>query len=278
MGIRTITNFFVNWIAKDRKPSKFPMCDFEKIRYELRPCDVILIEGRSRVSDVIRMITQSAWTHSALYIGKLHDIEDPTIREIAKAHYNGPEKDHLLIEGMLGQGTVVTPLHAYKKDHIRICRPRGLTPTDAHEVIAYSVKKLGTDYDIRQIIDLLRFFFPWSIMPRRWRSYIFSRTAGRATRTVCSTVIAEAFSSVDFPILPYIQRTKHRKIELVHRNPRLFTPRDFDYSPYFEIIKYPFLEFDNASSYRKLPWNRDGLMSHDYENITQEVKGENSTD
>ena len=37
----------------------------------------------------------------------------------------------------------------------------------------------------------------------------------------------------------------------------------YDYSPYFDIIKYPFVEFADYAMYRKLPWNREGLMSHD---------------
>jgi hypothetical protein len=28
------------------------------------------------------------------------------------------------------------------------------------------------------------------------------------------------------------------------RNPKLFVPADFDYSPFFEIVKYPIIELD----------------------------------
>jgi hypothetical protein len=86
---------------------------------------------------------------------------------------------------------------------------------------------------------------------------------GETTKTVCSSMLAEAFLNVEFPILPLIKKHGIQGIELIARNPKLYTPRDFDYSPYFDIIKYPFVEFADYAMYRKLPWNREGLMSHD---------------
>ncbi len=261
MGLYNYLNEKVsNWLTADRPPSQIPLCDFDRIRYEVRPCDVLLIEGRNHVSDVIKFITQSAWSHSALYIGRIHDIEDPIIRNIALEHFNGPPDTQLLIEGVLGKGTVITPLSFYRQDHVRICRPRGLSPHDAQHVIDYAVNRLGHDYDVRQILDLGRFMLPWTILPRSWRSSLFTNSDSQSTRTVCSTMIAEAFSSVHFPILPHVKRSKEHGIELFNRNPRLFTPRDFDYSPYFEIIKYPFVALDDQPAYRKLPWNKEGVV------------------
>lgn len=79
-------------------------------------------------------------------------------------------------------------------------------------------------------------------------------------------MIAEAFNSVEYPILPLIKKHDYKGFELIKRNPRLFTPKDFDYSPYFEIIKHPFIEFADHALYRHLPWNRDGLVSNDNDN------------
>jgi len=73
-------------------------------------------------------------------------------------------------------------------------------------------------------------------------------------------MIAEAFGSVQFPILPLIKRTEDERVQLFQRNPRLVTPSDFDYSPYFEIIKYPFLDFDPHTRYRLLPWSGKGIL------------------
>ncbi len=258
-----ISGAFIRWLNQERPYEGIPLCDFERILYEVRPCDVLLIEGRSRVSDSIRAFTQSSWSHAALYIGHLHDIEDPDIQGLLAKHYQGPPNKQLVIEGIMGKGTIISPLSNYKKDHIRLCRPKGISRIDAQQVISYAIKKLGTPYDVRQIFDLARFMLPWTFMPRQLRSKLFEFQAAESTKTVCSSMIAEAFASVEFPILPLVKQHAEQGIELINRNPKLFTPRDFDYSPYFDIIKYPFVEFADYAMYRKLPWNRQGLVSHD---------------
>lgn len=232
-----------------------PQCNFERLRHEIRPGDVILVEGRSRGSEVIKLVTQSPWTHAALYIGRIYDIEDPILRDHLSRIYQGEMNEQLLIEAVLGQGTVVTPLTCYHQDHLRICRPHGLSHTDAQQVIGYGIGRLGLRYSVRQIFDLFRFMFPYAILPRRWRSSLFAHHAGESTRTVCSCLLAEAFNAVQFPILPFIEHDQSGRIYFHKTNPRLFTPKDFDYSPYFDIIKYPYLGLEDRGIYRQLPWS-----------------------
>lgn len=263
-----LNRWFIRWLTSESLPPTIPMCDFERIHYEIRPCDVVLVEGRSRVSEVIKMITQSPWSHSALYIGRLHDIENPKLRNLLSLQFHGPPDTQLLLESVLGRGTVITPLSAYEKDHVRICRPKGLSRQDAQHVIAYAITKLGNQYDVRHVFDLARFFFPWGIIPRKFRSSLFTEHAGQSIRNVCSSMIAEAFSAVEFPILPLVTHDAAQNIELINRNTKLFTPRDFDYSPYFEIIKFPFLEIAENPAYRNLPWNKEGRISNDHVGIT----------
>ena len=74
-------------------------------------------------------------------------------------HYDGDAGDQLLVESLLGYGTIVRPLEVYRHDHLRICRPSGITHPDAQHVVRYAVSRLGVDYDVRQIFDLARFFF-----------------------------------------------------------------------------------------------------------------------
>jgi hypothetical protein len=266
---RFISDYFIKWLTNDREPVGFPLCDFGRICYEIKPCDVLLIEGRSRISDAIRAITQSSWSHAVLYIGRLHDIADHSIRDVIQGKFTYELDTQLIIESVLGKGTIISPISSYKKDHIRICRPRGLSPQDAQKVISYASNKIGNTYDIRQIFDLGRFLLPWSIIPKRFSSKLFAHDASESTKDVCSSMIAEAFSSIDFPILPFIQETENgnNSIELITRNPMLYTPRDFDYSPYFEIIKYPFVEFGNYTMYRNLPWNKSGVQSDDNQQL-----------
>lgn len=260
IGLRKrISRWLINALMKEEPSDPFstPLYDFQRLCYELRPGDVLLNEGRSHVSDVIKMATQSPWTHSMLYIGRLYDIENTEARDKVKANYAGDPNEQLIIEALLGEGTIVSPLQKYHDEHIRICRPKNLSPHDAQQVIAYAINQIGLDYDVRQILDLLRFMFPYSFLPRRWRSSLFAKNAGNPTRTVCSTMIAEAFHAVKFPILPFAEKTENGKIRLFQRNPRLYTPKDFDYSPYFDIIKYPFFGLDDVSIYKRLPWENE---------------------
>jgi hypothetical protein len=260
--IKWLGNKIIRWLIHELPLKGAPPCDFDRLSFEIRPCDVILVEGRSRVSEVIKNITQSPWTHSALYIGRLADVDDPAVREHISWMYDGNPDDQLLIEPLLGEGTVVTPLSKYADEHLRICRPQGLSRKDVQKVIGYAAKHIGYEYSVRQLLDLARFLLPYGIIPRRWRSSLFEHHAGESTQTVCSTLIAAAFSAVQFPILPVIHREGEGFL-LYKRNTRLYTPKDFDYSPYFQIIKYPLLGLNDLAVYRQLPWDQDGVVCND---------------
>lgn len=262
---RLVADKVIRWLTREPPTDGSFFCDFERLRFEIRPADVLLVEGRTQVADVIKTITQSPWSHSALYIGRIRDIEDPHVRKGIRDHYGGDDRDQLILEALLGHGTIITPLKRYENEHLRICRPQGLSPADAQRVVAYAVNHLGWAYDVRQLLDLARLMFPWSIMPRRWRSSLFQHNAGGPTRTVCSSLLAAAFASVYYPIRPVIQRTDEGQLKLYKRNFRLLTPSDFDYSPYFEIIKYPYLGLEHlgledVALYRRLPWDEDGVV------------------
>ena len=249
-----------DWLTVEKPAERTPLCDFERLRYEIRPADVILVEGRTRVSDVIKNITQSPWTHSALYIGRISEIDEVQQREHIYYCYDGNPSDQLIVEALLGEGTIISPLEKYRNDHVRICRPSGLSRKDAQMVIAYAASHLGCDYDLRQLLDLARLLFPYGVIPRRWRSTLFEHNAGIPTRTVCSSMIAAAFNKVHFPVLPVMRRLESGELRLYKRNARLYTPRDFDYSPYFEIIKYPYLGLEDRSLYRHLPWDDENQI------------------
>lgn len=259
----TIWDKVVSWLGSNSDKLHMPLSDFDRLRYEIRPCDVILVEGRAPVSEIIKTITLSSWTHSALYIGRLHNIDDPQLRDYIKKFYQGEPDDQLIIESQLGEGTIVDNISKYREDHLRICRPSSITRTDSQKVIAYSIHRLGTHYNVRQILDLARFLFPYALLPRRWRSSLFEHNAGTPTHTVCSTMLAEAFASVHYPILPVLHHDEDGQLVMYKRNTRLITPKDFDYSPYFDVIKYPILDFDELAIYRKMPWGKDGVELND---------------
>jgi len=242
------------------------LCDFDRICHEVIPGDVLLIEGTNRISRYIKRITHSPWTHASLYIGRLHSIEDPEVRELVRQHFPGSPSQQLLVDTIVGQGTLIKPISFYKRHHIRICRPTGLSYHDTQRVIGFAVKHVGRHYDTRHFLDLARFLLRnnW-YMPRRWRSSLFeTKASDQTSRDICSSMIAEAFVSIKFPILPLIRPSESSKnqLEFIQRNTKLYTPSDFDYSPYFNIIKYPILRFATEGQYDQLPWRED-LVSQD---------------
>ncbi len=72
-------------------------------------------------------------------------------------------------------------------------------------------------------------------------------------------MIAEAFARVRFPIIPVIHQDEDGKLTLIRANSKLITPRDFDNSPYFDVIKYPIIDFDELGIYRKMPWDQTSV-------------------
>jgi hypothetical protein len=207
----------------------------------LQPGDVLLVEGNSRVSGVIKYLTQSTWSHSALYVGDRLDI---------KGEDGEP---HVLVEAELGKGVISAPLSKYAIYHTRVCRPIGLTDYDRNTVVGYMVERLGLAYDVKNIVDLIRYLVPVPI-PARFRRRLIALGSGDPTKAICSTLIAQAFEQVRYPILPKIELVDSRETrrELLHiRHHSLYTPRDFDISPYFEVVK-PTIKagFD----YKKMRW------------------------
>lgn len=244
---------FSTFLMKQLQPARPYLCDFQVIREEVRPGDVLLIEGHSRASRIIKEITQSAWSHATLYIGHYEDIK-AFIPEAQKQYYESySARKPCLIESEVGYGTIMPPLDKYQNAHIRLARPRGLKKEDTEQVIRYALSRLGTHYHIRHIFDLARFLFPWTFFPRRWRSVLFEHNAKQPTHDICSSLIATAFQSIEYPILPKIDESKNKQYRFTHRNPKLYTPSDFDYSPYFDIIKYPIIP---SKHYESIVWEK----------------------
>lgn len=210
---------------------------YDMLEAALRPGDVLLVDGSSRIGSAIKYVTQSSWSHAALYVGDaLHD-RYPALGT------------HVLIEADVVEGVRALPLEEYRGAHTRICRPVGLHADEIEQVIEHAARRLGQLYDMRNVIDLMRYLLPTPPVPGRWRRRLLALGSGEPTRAICSSLIAAAFHSVRYPILPMLDRdyrqlrgTRRARREILHiRSSRLFTPRDFDISPYFRIIK-PMIE------------------------------------
>src|SRR6266571_3997329 len=219
----------------------FTPSDPAALTASLKPGDVLLVEGNNRISGVIKYLTQSTWSHAALYVGPLG----------GRATADG--EPHTLIEAEVGIGVDSAPLSKYTRFHTRVCRPVGLVADDCDKVCAYAIERIGLEYDLKNIIDLMRYLMPLPV-PQRWRRRALALGSGDPTRIICSALIAQAFESVRYPILPKITHMESRVarrqlLEIRHHS--LYAPRDFDISPYFAVVK-PTIE--NGFSYKKLHW------------------------
>lgn len=260
----TLDNFldrFGRWLAQQlgrEAPGGEPFIpsDPDALRRTLRRADVLLVAGSSKLSTAIKYLTQSTWSHAALYVG-----------DILEASASG--EPHRLIEVTPVDGCVSVPLSKYERFHTRICRPVGLTNADRENVIRFMASRLGTQYDMRNILDLARYLLPTPPVPARWRRRMIALGSGEPTRTICSTLLAEAFGRVQYPILPRVERvtgetpgiTQFRRQEILHiRHYSLYAPADFDLSPYFEIVK-PTLE--EGFNYKGLTWAREASVRAD---------------
>jgi hypothetical protein len=234
----------------------FVPTDPQALRRTLRPADVLLVAGASTLSTAIKYLTQSTWSHAAIYVGD-------ALQE------QGGGEPHALVEVNPVDGCIALPLSTYERYHTRICRPVGLTQDDREEVIDFVLSRLGTRYDMRNILDLMRYLLPTPPVPTRWRRRMIALGSGEPTRAICSTLIAEAFGRVSYPILPRIESvtvpgrglSKFRRAELLHiRHHSLYAPADFDLSPYFEIVK-PTLA--DGFNYKGLRWAPPDAGTHE---------------
>ena len=82
--------------APGSKP--FTHANVAALRRVLQPGDVLLVEGNSRVSVAIKYLTQSTWSHAALYVGNALGQVTPDGEPLS------------LIEVNLGEGCIAAPL------------------------------------------------------------------------------------------------------------------------------------------------------------------------
>ena len=212
--------------------------DMDRLRAELRPGDVVLVEGKSRISRIIMTLTQSSWSHAAMYIGDALLRRGGAQAQEALATYGG-EARHLVLESDMADGVRVKPLAWYGNHNLRICRPLGLSDWDLERVLAEMLRHLGLRYDQRNIFDLGRYLTPFHLLPQRWRRRPLYLGSSSSREVICSALIAKAFYLVGFPVQPVVGEggggTRKR---IIVRHPSYIMPRDFDLSPHFQILKF----------------------------------------
>ena len=233
----------------------FSVLNTEQLHANLRLGDLILVEGNSRISSAIKYLTQSTWSHVCIFIG-----QQPGLYPI--------------LEADLVEGVITVPLDKYDGFNLRICRPVNLTAEDTTTLLSFVIERIGHQYDTKNIFDLMRYLLPTPPVPQGFRRSLLAFGSGDPTKAICSTLIAQAFQSIAYPILPMqidsgaqknlgvskldnpnriikqhndskettsinfkkVIQLKDKQL-LAKRHFSHFTPRDFDLSPYFEVVK-----------------------------------------
>lgn len=210
--------------------------------------DIVLVEGNTRISSAIKYLTQSSWSHAALFTGSKGDAAD------AKN----------LLEADLQDGVRLVAIDHYDGFNLRICRPVNLSDADTDKLVDFAKGKLGHKYDLKNVFDLTRYLIQKPAVPSRYRRAMIGFGSGEPTKAICSTLIAETFQHISYPILPIrgcdgkipvagnetqkeLSELSVGEIEEQGENGKVpayyrrhfthFTPRDFDLSPYFKIVK-----------------------------------------
>lgn len=236
MGVLlVIGRFLAGYLAgPSRAPYANAPTDDTALARTVRPGDILLVDGKQRISTAIKYLTQSTWSHAALCVEATCDASGEHSR---------------FVEADAIDGVRIVAATEFAGLHTRICRPVGVSEAEIRSVIEFALDHVGDEYDLTNIVDLARYLCPTPPVPSGWRRRMIALGSGEPTKAICSTLIAQAFQSIRYPILPEITRELMDDAEcqgcvrdILHiRHHSLFTPRDFDVSPYFQIVK-PTLE------------------------------------
>ncbi len=226
----------------------------------LQPGDVLLVEGTSRFSSAIKYLTQSTWSHTSLFIGDRVD------------SFKRGEDARVLVDADIIEGVRLIPLREFSGLHTRICRPVGLAAHDVTQLIDFMLQRVGNHYDLKNVFDLARFLVSRPPVPGSMRRRALALGSGEPTRAICSTLIAQAFGSIRYPILPEVEQLDpdtpgagEAREEIMHiRHHSLYAPRDFDVSPFFRVVK-PRIE--SGFEFRSLNWAVDRASEQNRETV-----------
>jgi hypothetical protein len=121
----------------------------------------------------------------------------------------------------------------------------------------------------------MSYLLPFGVRPARFRRTSGRLGSGAAGEVICTSHLGQLFQSVGFPVAPQIEfpdgedfpPTRPRGLWGLlrprdhiyysglyrRRHPTLLTPRDFDLSPWFEVIKFNAIA-DRRFDYGRIRW------------------------
>lgn len=230
------------------RPSHRPPSPRTRAASVLRKGDVLLVEGDTRFATAIKYLSQSTWSHAALYID---DHLGPPVAGV---------EPKVLCDVDINDGVRLVSMSEFSGLHTRICRPVGLSEFEIDTLVDYMVSRVGCSYDLKNVLDLARYLIRTPPVPSSMKRRMIALGSGEPTKAICSTLLAQAFASIHYPILPAIEVAdadlpggQRARAEILHiRHHSLYLPRDFDLSPFFRIIKP---RLDGGFDFRGLVWS-----------------------
>jgi hypothetical protein len=187
----------------------------ESLLAVLRNGDVLLTEGNTRAAALIKRITRSTWSHVSMYVGPLEEGPDP----------------RCIVEADVAEGVRSIRLSELEGLNVRVLRPIGLTEALRSRLAEWVVSKIGGEYDLKHAWVLARGFL--GVPPKLSSAPAAANSiAESASRFICSTLLANAFALVGYPILPI-----HTPVAAVSTaDHRYVIPGDFERAPVFEVV------------------------------------------
>src|SRR5882672_8069120 len=103
---RALSAWFVRILTRRRRRYQHHVENVpERLKATIRPGDVLLVDGDQRVSQAIKYLTMSSWSHSAIYVGDALLRRDTATRNEMQRRF-GREARHLLVEALVDKGVV----------------------------------------------------------------------------------------------------------------------------------------------------------------------------
>jgi hypothetical protein len=154
-ALRALGRWLARYLNRPiRHYEPFAVSHLQRLAEVLRPGDVLLVEGNRRVSTAIKYLTQSTWSHAALYVGDFQNtgrgIEAPSLIEADTQH-----------------GVRAVGLETVEGLNTRICRPVGLDADECRRVCRFAIERLGLAYDLKNVFELARYLLPVPPVPVR---------------------------------------------------------------------------------------------------------------
>ena len=131
---------------KNRYIGLVPATNSHKLMACLQPGDVFLVEGHTRFSTAIQYLTQSTWSHSAMFVG-------------FRWPNDSARTDHCFVEADVEEGVRSIGLSEFAQLQSRICRPVGLSHQEREQLCQFVLNRIGFFQDGVNFIAALVFGF-----------------------------------------------------------------------------------------------------------------------